>query len=338
MSFILRILAHSREFSGIAGTKDSLPWDSNINDGRSVKITGLGERIVSNVPVGSVCAVSNSLDGSVLCIYHNYATGHIQPTTIHSKVQLQDYHNIVDDTILMLGGSQTLTTGKRSIFPLTVKNGLCYLEQRKPTEWEMKKLPKHEMTSIELWDPSKFEDDVNSDMGKNIPLPPTDYSQLPQLMDRKLLFSKDKIDKDLGSSTNSNTGIDNARSATFSHPEKITIRDGHTGNVISEISLHDKDTVTLHNIGDKTEHSPPFPTNDNNIVEQHMPTMITMLEDKTILSSATIDNGDKKRASEPRNVPRVQPTICALEIVSSCRELSTEEPLVVLHCHIFIST
>ena len=81
---------------GIAGTEDSLPWDSNINDGRSVKVTGLGERTVSNVPIGSVCAVSNSLDGSVLCIYHNYAIGQIQPTTIHSKVQLQDYNNIVD--------------------------------------------------------------------------------------------------------------------------------------------------------------------------------------------------------------------------------------------------
>ena len=81
---------------GIAGTEDSLPWDSNINDGRSVKVTGLGERTVSDVPIGSVCAVSNSLDGSVLCIYHNYAIGQIQPTTIHSKVQLQDYNNIVD--------------------------------------------------------------------------------------------------------------------------------------------------------------------------------------------------------------------------------------------------
>ena len=283
----------------------------------------MGERTVSDVPIGSICTVSNSLDGSVLCIYHNYAIGQIQTTTIHSKVKLQDYNNIVDDTILMLGGGQTLTTAKGSIFPLTMKNGLCYLEQRKPTEWEMKELPKQEMISIEMWNPSKFEDDVNNDkskMGKSIPLPPTDYSQLPQLMDRKLLFRKGKIDEDMDSSTNNNPGTNDARSATFSHPEKITIRDGHTGHVISKISLNTKDTVTLHNIRDKTEHSPPFPIIDNDIVEKRMLSMTTMLEDKTIPSSANKDNDDKKRASESRNIvkkyqantPRMQPTICAL--------------------------
>ena len=81
---------------GIAGTEGSQPWDSNTNDRRSVKVTSLEKSTVRDVPIGSVCAVSNSLNGSVLCIYHNYATGQIQPTTIHSKVQLQDYNNIVD--------------------------------------------------------------------------------------------------------------------------------------------------------------------------------------------------------------------------------------------------
>ena len=113
---------------GIAGIEDSQPWDSNINGGRSVKVTSLGERTVKDVPIETVCAVSNSLNGSVLWIYHNYATGKIQPTTIHLKVQLQDYNNNVDDTILMVGGGQTLTTADGSIFPLTMKNGLCYLE------------------------------------------------------------------------------------------------------------------------------------------------------------------------------------------------------------------
>ena len=114
------------------------------------------------VPIEAVCAVSNCLDGSVLCIYHNYATGQIQPTTIHLKVQLQDHNINVDDTILMLGGSQTLTAANGSIFPLTMKNGLCYLEleQRKPTAWEMKELQRQVMTSIEAWDPSKFDDVV----------------------------------------------------------------------------------------------------------------------------------------------------------------------------------
>ena len=139
---------------GIAGTDDSQPWDSNINSGRRLIVTSLGERTVSDVPIGTVCAVSNSLDGTMLCIYHNYATAEIQPTTIHSKVQLQDHNNIMDDTILMVGGRQSFTTPDGSIFPLTMKNGLCYLEQQSPTAWEMENLPKQVMTSIKEWDPS----------------------------------------------------------------------------------------------------------------------------------------------------------------------------------------
>ena len=60
---------------GIAGTEDSQPLDSNINGGRSVKVTSLGECTIRDVPIEAACAVSNSLDGSVLCIYHNYTTG-----------------------------------------------------------------------------------------------------------------------------------------------------------------------------------------------------------------------------------------------------------------------
>ena len=95
----------------------------------------------------------------------------------------------------MLGGSQTLTTTNGYIFSLTMKNGLCYVEQRKPTALEMKELPRQVMTSIEAWDPSKFDDvvignDINKDkynhvfpsLKKNIPPSPTDYSQLPQLI------------------------------------------------------------------------------------------------------------------------------------------------------------
>ena len=92
-----------------------------------------------------------------------------------------------------------------------------------------------------------------------------------------------KTDGEWNSSTNNNQDINNVRSATFSHPEKITITDGHTGHVISEISLHTTDTVTLHNIRDKTEHSPPFPNTDKNgIVKQRMMSMTTTLEDMTI--------------------------------------------------------
>ena len=53
-----------------------------------------------------------------------------------------------------------------------------------------------------------------------------------------------------------------ACSATFSNPDKITITDGITGYVISEISLHNIDNAILHNIWCQQPCSSPFPSNN----------------------------------------------------------------------------
>ena len=162
----------------------------------------------------------------------------------------------------MVGGGQALTTPNGSIFLLTMKNRLCYLEQQKQTVWEMKELPRQVMTSIKVWDPSKFEKvggdyDLNNDknkLGNNIPPTLMDYSQLPQLISKTVKAFSTNIDEtntsnsDEELTSNHRTNINNVRSATFSHPEKITITDGNTGNIFSEISLHSTDMVTLHKI------------------------------------------------------------------------------------------
>ena len=254
----------------------------------------------------------------------------------------------------MVGGDQTLNTANRSIFPLTMKNGLCYLEQQKPMVWEIKELPRQVMTSIEVWDPLKFKKfdgdyNLNNDKTKlknNIPPTPMDYSQLPQLIPKTKInpshslpyttglnnkmkaFSTSininetnttKSDKE--STSNHHTNTNNVRSATFSHPEKITITDGNTGNIISKISHHTTDTVTLHNIGDKTALPPPFLNiNTKGIVEQQMLLITASLKDMTIQSPVNKDDDDKKQTSEPRNsntndrptTSCVQPTMCTL--------------------------
>ena len=64
-------------------------------------------------------------------------------------------------------------------------------------------------------------------------------------------------DEGWDTSTYSSRETNKVRSTTFFHPDKITIIDGNTGHVISVISLHTTDNVTLHNIGSKTPYSPP---------------------------------------------------------------------------------
>ena len=88
--------------------------------------------------------------------------------------------------------------------------------------------------------------------------------------------------------TNEVRFANDVRSATFSHQEKITITDGNPGHVISEISLHITNMVTLHNIGDKAAYSPPFPNIDEKgLVEQRkIPSITTKLKDMIIEASA----------------------------------------------------
>ena len=48
---------------------------------------------------------------------------------------------------MKLGGQQTIIAHGGHIFPLSMSNGLCYLEQRTPIYDEMHLLPKVIMTS-----------------------------------------------------------------------------------------------------------------------------------------------------------------------------------------------
>ena len=132
---------------GIAGTADSRRMDPPSHLDRHVNVTGVGDHTINDIPIARFCAVSRSQNCNVLCVYHKYAGGRIQERTIHSKIQLADYRNKVDDTTMKLGGQQTIIAHSGHIFPLSMSNGLCYLEQRIPTDTEMHLLPQVIMTS-----------------------------------------------------------------------------------------------------------------------------------------------------------------------------------------------
>ena len=125
-----------------------------------VNFTGVGEHTINDIPIARFCAVSQSHYGNVLCVYHEYAGGNIQERTIHSKIQLMDYGNKVNDTARSLRGQQTIIAHGGHIFPLSMQNGLCHLVQRILTDEEMRVLPQVIMTSDCVWDPSIYDDKV----------------------------------------------------------------------------------------------------------------------------------------------------------------------------------
>ena len=48
---------------------------------------------------------------------------------------------MVDDTAILLGGTQAIVACNEYTFPPIIKNGLCHLEQRIPSDEEMHSLP-----------------------------------------------------------------------------------------------------------------------------------------------------------------------------------------------------
>ena len=61
---------------------------------------------------------------------------------------------------MRLGGTQTITTHGGHIFPLSMFRGLCYLNQRRPTDYEMETLPQVIMTNDAVLDPSIYDDEI----------------------------------------------------------------------------------------------------------------------------------------------------------------------------------
>ena len=63
-----------------------------------------------NLPICTCAGVHDLSNGtSILCIFNRYAY-HADGNTIHSKIQLQDNGNFVDDCPTKLGGTQKIVT------------------------------------------------------------------------------------------------------------------------------------------------------------------------------------------------------------------------------------
>ena len=127
---------------------------------RRVHITGMDEHQVRNIPICTVGAYAISNRGPVICVFNETAfTGKHQ--SILSSLQMEHYRNRVDDRVEGLGGGQQITTADGYNFPLSIVNGLPYMQMRPFTTEEYERLPKVIMTSEEKWDPRTYDNYVN---------------------------------------------------------------------------------------------------------------------------------------------------------------------------------
>jgi hypothetical protein len=136
---------------GVGGANSRLMSRDPI---RTASLTGVDDHQVEKLPIGQ-CAgkVRTKNRGYIIGLLNQYAYLGRGPT-IHSKGQLQHFKNIVCDSSKKVGGKQCITTIEGYIIPLSIKDGLPYMEMTYPTDEDLLKYPHVVLTSDVDWDPS----------------------------------------------------------------------------------------------------------------------------------------------------------------------------------------
>jgi hypothetical protein len=143
-------------------------------------VTGVADNAVSNLKIVTGASLIETTNGPIIGIFNQYAN-YGQGKTIHAKGQLESFGNEVDDTSRRLGGQQRLITHDGKVIPVSIRQGLPYIDMRSPTDDELATYPHVIMTSDVDWDPSVLDNEFTPD-DPEAPEPDT-TSQNPRLND-----------------------------------------------------------------------------------------------------------------------------------------------------------
>jgi hypothetical protein len=116
-------------------------------------ISGLANHAVKDLPIVTAAACISTSKGLIIGIFHQYAhlgTGR----TIHSANQLRQFGVLIYDIPRILGGEQRIRHPDGYVIPLSIRNGLPYLDMWKPTDKELDEYPHVFFTSDTPWDPT----------------------------------------------------------------------------------------------------------------------------------------------------------------------------------------
>lgn len=138
---------------GLAG-EDVLVIEESLH---RVDVTGIADSKIESVPICTVAGLIQATTGPLIAIFHQYAH-YGKGKTIHSVNQLRAFGLDVNDIPKSCkGGTQSITTPEGFTIPLAIRDGLCYLDMRKPTDDEMSSFEHVLMTSDMPWNPQELD-------------------------------------------------------------------------------------------------------------------------------------------------------------------------------------
>ena len=150
---------------GLAGPDDMLFREHDVIETCDVK--GIGDEPLTALKIVTGASLINTTKGPIIGIFPQYAALE-KGSSIHSSRQMENWGIDVDEKSRKLPtnpGKQRLVTPEGHVIPVKIRNGLPYIDMRKPDDDEFERYPHVFFTSDAQWDPTELDDEYDvSDM------------------------------------------------------------------------------------------------------------------------------------------------------------------------------
>ena len=132
--------------------------------GSTVDVTGVGNSLLSDLPLVQAASLIQTKRGPIIGLFNQYAyTG--EGRSIHSSIQMEAWGVEVSETSrnARVPGKQRLTTIDGHRIPISIRNGLPFIDMTYPTDEDMVRYPQVHFTSEQNWDPTILDDENSLD-------------------------------------------------------------------------------------------------------------------------------------------------------------------------------
>ena len=94
---------------------------------RKADALGIDNHTVNSISVVTASEIVEITAGPIIVILHQYACMG-RGNSIYSSIQMEHFKSAVDEKTIKAGGKQHIITNDNYVSPLTIKNGLPYLD------------------------------------------------------------------------------------------------------------------------------------------------------------------------------------------------------------------
>jgi hypothetical protein len=113
---------------------------------------------VTNLPIVQAAGLIQSSIGPIIGIFNQYASIG-DGKSVHSCAQLQSFGTLIDDVPIDCGGTQRIVTPEGHIIPLSIRDGLAYMDMSPPSADDLERYPHVIFTLDDAWDPSLLDNE-----------------------------------------------------------------------------------------------------------------------------------------------------------------------------------